>query len=133
MDKIRNELIRGPAHVRTFGDKANEARLRRIGHVQRDEEYVGRKMLGMDLPDRRKRGSPPPKKKGFMDETEGGQCGGGNRRRRRRQSKVKTGDQLCRPIMGTPERRLRDAMERETKAGKEIRVQIEEGRREGYI
>ena len=58
LDRIRNEHIRGTAHVRRFGDKAREARLRR------DEEYVGRKMLEMDLPGRRRRGRP---KRRFMD------------------------------------------------------------------
>ncbi|KAF7660222.1 hypothetical protein LDENG_00286240, partial [Lucifuga dentata] len=35
MDRIRNEYIRGTAHVRCFGDKVREARLRWFGHVQR--------------------------------------------------------------------------------------------------
>ncbi|KAK4307254.1 hypothetical protein Pmani_020967 [Petrolisthes manimaculis] len=65
LDKIRYELIRGSAHVRRFGDKAREARLRWFGHVQRrDGEYVGRRMLEMDPPGRRKRGRP---KRRFMD------------------------------------------------------------------
>ena len=65
LDRIRNEHIRGTAHVRRFGDKAREARLRWFGHVRRrDEEYVGRKMLEMDLPGRRRRGRP---KRRFMD------------------------------------------------------------------
>ena len=45
MDRIRNEYIRGTAHVRGFGDKVREARLRWFGHVQRrDSEYIGRRM-----------------------------------------------------------------------------------------
>ena len=64
-DKIRNDYIRGTAHVRRFGDKAREARLRWFGHVKRrDEGYVGRRMLDMDLPGRRRRGRP---KRRFMD------------------------------------------------------------------
>ena len=35
MDRIRNEYIRGTAHVRCFADKAREARLRWFVHVQR--------------------------------------------------------------------------------------------------
>ena len=65
MDRIRNEYIRGTAHVRCFGDKAREARLRWFGHVQRrDSEYIGRRMLRLELPGRRPRGRP---KRRFMD------------------------------------------------------------------
>ncbi|KAI5615975.1 hypothetical protein C0J50_8706, partial [Silurus asotus] len=65
MDKIRNEFIRGTAHVRCFGDKVREARLRWFGHVQRrDMNYIGRRMLRMEPPGRRKRGRP---RRRFMD------------------------------------------------------------------
>ncbi|KAI5085738.1 hypothetical protein C0J45_24215, partial [Silurus meridionalis] len=65
MDKIRNEFIRGTAHVGCFGDTVREARLRWFGHVQRrDINYIGRRMLRMELPGRRKRGRP---KRRFMD------------------------------------------------------------------
>ncbi|KAK3521199.1 hypothetical protein QTP70_000483 [Hemibagrus guttatus] len=51
-DRIRNEYIRGTAHVGRLGDKVREARLRWFGHVQRREsEYIGRRMLDMKLPD----------------------------------------------------------------------------------
>ncbi|KAK3506810.1 hypothetical protein QTP70_029082, partial [Hemibagrus guttatus] len=36
-DRIRNEYIRGTAHVGRLGDKVREARLRWFGHVQRRE------------------------------------------------------------------------------------------------
>ena len=59
MDKIRNKYIRGTAHVRRFGEKVREARLRWFGHVQRrDEEYIGKKVLDIELPGKRKRGRP---------------------------------------------------------------------------
>ena len=46
MDKIKNEFIRGTAHVRQIGDKVWEARLRWYGHVQRkNAEYIGKRML----------------------------------------------------------------------------------------
>ncbi|KAI5613467.1 hypothetical protein C0J50_11355 [Silurus asotus] len=65
MDKIRNEFIRGTAHVGCFGDKVREARLRRFGHVQRrDMNYIGRRMLEMEPPGRRKKGRP---RRRFMD------------------------------------------------------------------
>ncbi|KAK3552760.1 hypothetical protein QTP86_022345, partial [Hemibagrus guttatus] len=37
LDRIRNEYIRGTAHVGRLGDKVREARLRWFGHVQRRE------------------------------------------------------------------------------------------------
>ncbi|KAI5613334.1 hypothetical protein C0J50_11694, partial [Silurus asotus] len=65
MDSIRNKFIRGTAHLGCFGDKAWEARLRWFGHVQRrDMGYIGRRMLRMETPGRRKRGRP---RRRFMD------------------------------------------------------------------
>ncbi|KAK3515337.1 hypothetical protein QTP70_017194, partial [Hemibagrus guttatus] len=59
LDRIRNEYIRGTAHVGRLGDKVREARLRWFGHVQRREsEYIGRRMLDIGLPGRRQRGRP---------------------------------------------------------------------------
>ncbi|KAK3550617.1 hypothetical protein QTP70_000690 [Hemibagrus guttatus] len=41
LDRIRNEYIRGTAHVGRLGDKVREARLRWFGHVQRrDSSYM---------------------------------------------------------------------------------------------
>ncbi|KAK3554998.1 hypothetical protein QTP86_005392 [Hemibagrus guttatus] len=47
LDRIRNEYIRGTAHVGRLGDKVREARLRWFGHVQRREilERVGKRWL----------------------------------------------------------------------------------------
>ncbi|MCJ8738369.1 hypothetical protein PDJAM_G00034910 [Pangasius djambal] len=65
LDRIRNEYIRGTAHVGRLGDKVREARLRWFGHVQRREsEYTGRRMLDMELLGRRRRGRP---KRRYMD------------------------------------------------------------------
>ncbi|KAI5092175.1 hypothetical protein C0J45_17806, partial [Silurus meridionalis] len=65
MDRIRNEFIRGTAHVGRFGDKVREVRLRWFGHVQRrDMGYIGRRMLRMEPPGRRERGRP---RRRFMD------------------------------------------------------------------
>ncbi|KAK3524814.1 hypothetical protein QTP86_007598 [Hemibagrus guttatus] len=41
LDRIRNEYIRGTAHVGRLGDKVREARLRWFGHVQRRELKYG--------------------------------------------------------------------------------------------
>ena len=64
-DKIRNEHIRSTVKVDRLGMKMREARLRWYGHVmRRDQEYVGRKMMEMELPGKRKRGRP---KRRFLD------------------------------------------------------------------
>ncbi|KAK3558509.1 hypothetical protein QTP86_018165, partial [Hemibagrus guttatus] len=55
LDRIRNEYIRGTAHVGRLGDKVREARLRWFGHVQRREsEYIGRRMLDIGHASRQK-------------------------------------------------------------------------------
>ncbi|KAK3533407.1 hypothetical protein QTP70_019486, partial [Hemibagrus guttatus] len=41
LDRIRNEYIRGTAHVGRLGDKVREARLRWFGHVQRRANVSG--------------------------------------------------------------------------------------------
>ena len=65
MDKISNEYIRGTAQMGRFEEKTREARLRWYGHVWRkDDWYIGRRLLMMELPGKRKRGRP---KRRFMD------------------------------------------------------------------
>ncbi|KAK3559220.1 hypothetical protein QTP86_005470 [Hemibagrus guttatus] len=44
LDRIRNEYIRGTAHVGRLGDKVREARLRWFGHVQRRETPDGKEV-----------------------------------------------------------------------------------------
>ena len=64
-DKIRNEHIRSTVKVERLGMKIREARLRWYGHVmRRNPEYVGRKMMEMELPGKRRRGRP---KRRFLD------------------------------------------------------------------
>ena len=63
--KIRNEYFRSTVKVERLGMKMREGRLRWYGHVmRRDQEYVGRKMMQMELPGKRKRGRP---KRKFLD------------------------------------------------------------------
>ena len=58
-DKIRNEHIRSTIKVEQLGMKMREGRLRWYGHVmRRDQEYVRRKMMEMELPGKRRRGRP---------------------------------------------------------------------------
>ena len=63
--KIRNEHIRSTVKVERLGMKMREGRLRWYGHVmKRDQEYVGRKIMEMELPGKRRRGRP---KRRFVD------------------------------------------------------------------
>ena len=64
-DKIRNEHIRSTVKVEQLGMKMREGSLRWYGHVmRRDQEYVGRKMMEMELPGKRRREIP---KRRFLD------------------------------------------------------------------
>ena len=58
-DKIRNEYVRGTAKIAKLGEKLRNVRLRWYGHVKRREkDYVGKRMMEMAVPGRRKRGRP---------------------------------------------------------------------------
>ena len=60
-DKIVNEYVK----VERLGMKMREGRLRWYGHVmRRNQEYVGRKMIKVELPEKRKRGRS---KRRFLD------------------------------------------------------------------
>ena len=64
-DKIRNEYVRSTVKVERLGMKMREGRISWYGHVmRRDQEYIGRKMMEMELPGKRKRGRP---KRRFLD------------------------------------------------------------------
>ena len=71
-DKIRNEYIKSTVKVERLGMKMREGRLRWYGHVmRRDQEYVGRKMIEMELPGKRKRGRPKRRFLNLMKEDMG--------------------------------------------------------------
>ena len=56
-DKIRNEYVRGTVKVERLVMKMREGRLRWYGHVmRRDQEYIGKRVMEMELPGKRKRG-----------------------------------------------------------------------------
>ena len=58
-DNKRNEYVRGTAKIAKLGDKLRNERLRWYGHVKRKEEgFVGKRMMEMAVPGRRKRGRP---------------------------------------------------------------------------
>ncbi|KAK3568427.1 hypothetical protein QTP86_006934 [Hemibagrus guttatus] len=50
LDRIRNEYIRGTAHVGRLGDKVREDRLRWFGHVQRRERVATANHLSPPIP-----------------------------------------------------------------------------------
>ena len=57
--------MRGTAKIAKLGDKLRNAKLRWYGHVKRREEgYMGKKMIKMAVPSRRKRERP---KRRWMD------------------------------------------------------------------
>ena len=57
MDGIRNERIRGTTKVGEISNKVQEIRLKWYGHVmRRDEEYVGKSVMMMDVEGRRRKG-----------------------------------------------------------------------------
>ena len=64
-DKIRNEYNRSTVKLERLGMKMREGRLRWYGHVmRRDQEYVGRKMIEIELSGKKRRGRP---KRRFLD------------------------------------------------------------------
>ena len=64
-EKMKNEYIRSTVKVERLGMKMREGRLRWYEHVmRRDQEYVGRRVMEMELPGKRKRGRP---KRRFLD------------------------------------------------------------------
>ena len=59
MDKVRNECVRRKVGVENIEEKIREAKLRWYGHVRRREDsYVGRKVLDMEVSGKRPRGRP---------------------------------------------------------------------------
>ena len=59
MDRIRIERIRGTTKVGEISKKVQESRLKWYGHVlRREDEYVGKRVMAMEVPGKRKRGRP---------------------------------------------------------------------------
>ena len=58
-DKIRSKYVRGTAKIAKLGNKLRNARLCWSGHVKRRvEDYMGKRMMEMAVPGKRKRGRP---------------------------------------------------------------------------
>ena len=65
LDRIRNERIRGTTKVGEISKKVQESRLKWYGHVlRREDEYVGKRVVAMEVPGKRRRGRP---KRRWMD------------------------------------------------------------------
>ena len=59
LDRIRNERIRGTTKVGEISKKVQESRLKWYGHVlRREDEHVGKRVMGMEVPGKRRRGRP---------------------------------------------------------------------------
>ena len=59
LDRIRNERIRGTTKVGEISKKVQESRLKWYGHVlRREDEYIGKRVMGMEVPGKRRRGRP---------------------------------------------------------------------------
>ncbi len=59
LDRIRNEIIIGTTKVREISKKVQKSRLKRYGHVlRREDEYEGKRVMGMEVPGERMRGRP---------------------------------------------------------------------------
>ena len=65
LDRIRNERIRGTTKVGEISKKVQESRLKCCGHtLRREDEYVGKRVMVMEVPGKRRRGRP---KWGWLD------------------------------------------------------------------
>ena len=59
LDRIRNERIRGTTKVGEISKKVQESRLKWYGYVlRREDECVGKRVMGMEVPGKRRRGRP---------------------------------------------------------------------------
>ena len=59
LDRIKNEIIRWTTKVGEISKTVQESRLKWYGHVfRREDEYVGKRVMGMEVPGKRRRGRP---------------------------------------------------------------------------
>ena len=59
LDRIRNERNRGTTKVLEISKKVLECRLKWYGNVlRREDEYVGKRVMVMEVPGKRMRGRP---------------------------------------------------------------------------
>ena len=59
LDIIKNGRIRGTTKVGEISKKVQESKLKWYGHVlRREDEYVGKRVMAMEVPGKRRRGRP---------------------------------------------------------------------------
>ena len=61
LDRIGDERIRGTTNVGEISKKVQETRLKWLGYghvLRREEEYVGKRVMVMEVPGKRRRGRP---------------------------------------------------------------------------
>ena len=59
LDRIRNERFRGTTKAGEISKKVPESRLKWYGYVlRREDEYVGKRVMVMEVPGKRRRGRP---------------------------------------------------------------------------
>ena len=59
LDIIRNKRMRGTTKVGEISKKVQESMLKWYGHVlRREKEYVGKRVMVMEVPGKRRRGGP---------------------------------------------------------------------------
>ena len=69
LDIIRNEIFRGTTKGRKIPNKVQESRLKWSGLVlRRQEEYFGKRVMLMEVPEKRRRGRPK-RGGGWLDTT----------------------------------------------------------------
>ena len=62
LDRIRNERIRGTTKVGEISKKVQESRLKWYGQIlRREDEYIGKRVMAMEVPGKRSRGRPKRK------------------------------------------------------------------------
>ena len=59
LDRIRNERIRGTTKLGEISKKVQESSMKWYGYVlRREDEYVGKRVMAMEVPGNRRRGRP---------------------------------------------------------------------------
>ena len=65
LDRISKEIIRGTTKVGEISNKVQESRLKwHVYVLRREDEYVGKRVMAMEVPGKRRRGRP---KRRWMD------------------------------------------------------------------